>query len=75
MGHKKHQKIHVGEMIHPKGVSINSNLPGGWERASSYGERLVIKRQKPGRKGDQPPPAGPDKVTSMSVSTIYNVFS
>jgi hypothetical protein len=41
-------------MIHRKGVSINSNLPGGWETASPYGGRLVIKRQEQGGKGDKP---------------------
>jgi hypothetical protein len=40
-------------MIHQKGVSINSNLPGGWETAPPYGGRLVIKRQKQGWKGDK----------------------
>jgi len=41
-------------MIHRFGVSINSNLPGGWETALPYGERLVLKRQQPGWKGDKP---------------------
>ena len=40
-------------MIHPKGVIINSNLPGGWETAPPYGGRPVIKRQEQGWKGDK----------------------
>lgn len=40
-------------MIHRKGVFINSNLPGGWETAPPYGERLVINRQEQGWKGDK----------------------
>ncbi len=41
-------------MIPLKDVSINSNLPGGWEKTSPYGGRLVIKRQEQGGKGDKP---------------------
>ena len=40
-------------MIQRKKVSINSTLPGGWETAPPYGERLVINRQEQGGKGDK----------------------
>ncbi len=40
-------------MIPLKGVSNNSNLPGGWEKTFPYGERVVIKRQEQGEKGDK----------------------
>ena len=35
-----------------QGDIINSDLPSGWETASPYGGRMVIKRQEPGGKGD-----------------------
>jgi len=38
-------------MIPPKGIFINSNLPGGWETAPPCGVRLVINRQQQGWKG------------------------
>jgi hypothetical protein len=41
-------------MIPRKGEIINSNLPGGWETAAPYGERLVINRQEQEGKGDKP---------------------
>ncbi len=54
-------------MIHLKDVSINSNLPGGWERASPYGERLVINRQEQGGKGDKPRTGRGDRVEQVAM--------
>ena len=54
-------------MIHRKGVSINPNLPGGWETAPPYGERLVLKRQKQGWKGDKPRAGRGDRVEQVAM--------
>lgn len=50
-------------MIHRNGISINSNLPSGWERALPPGVRRVINRQKRGKKAISREPV---VVTSLS---------
>ena len=53
-------------MIPQKGVSLNSNLRGGWETAPPYGERLVINRQEQGGKGDKLRPGRGDLVEQVA---------
>jgi hypothetical protein len=58
-----------------QGEIINSDLLSGWETASPYGGRMVIKRQEQGGKGNKPRTKRGDLVEQVTkVSASEGIF-